>query len=304
MAAVVAEHRPQQPRSEQNTTASFLLALAMHAMLVGALWISVKWNVEPSGAVVVELWGGGAPAEPVVVAPAAPPPAPPPPRAEPEPEKPNADIVVRQEKKAPPKVEPPPDAKKIEAEKRRLDAEKRAEEEKQKQRLVAEEKRREAEKRQLDLEKKKQAEAAERKRDDERREAVRKAEEARMLAQAAGGSPAGSATGSAGGRPGGTAAAGAGGGDPGYAGQLVALIRPRIVFAVPENTSASVHAEFQVDLLPTGEILAVRKLRASGLPGYDEAVERAIRRTDPFPRRRDGTVERTVIIRFRPVDAP
>ena len=297
MAAVAAEQRPQQPRSEQNTTASFLLALAMHAMLVAALWISVQWRTEPSGSVVVELWAGGTPpAEPVVVAP---PPPPPPPKAEPEPEKPNADIVVKQEKKAPPKAEPPPDTKKLEAEKRRIEAEK--------QRAEAEAKRRDAEKKQLEAERKKQAEAAaqaaERKREDERRDAVRRAEEARMLAQAAGGSAAGSATGTAGGRPDGTAAAGAGGGDATYAGQLNALIRPRIAFAVPENTPASVYAEFQVDLLPTGEILAVRRLKASGLPGYDEAVERAIRRTDPFPRKRDGTVERTVIIRFRPVDA-
>ena len=301
MAAVVADHRPQQPRSEQNTTASFLLALAMHALLVGALWISVKWNVEPSGAVVVELWGGAPAAgpaaapEPAVVAP---PPPPAPPKAEPEPERPDADIVARQEKKAPPK--PEADPKKIEAEKRRLEAEK--------QRAEAEAKRREAEKKQLEAERRKQAEAAaqaaERKREDERREAVRNAEQARMLAQAAGGSAGGSAAGSPGGRPGGTEAAGAGGGDATYAGQLIALIRPRIVFAVPEQTPASVYAEFQVDLLPTGEILAVKKLKASGLAGYDEAVERAIRRTDPFPRKRDGTVERTVIIRFRPVDAP
>ncbi len=299
MAAVVVEHRPQQPRSEQNTPAAFLLALAMHALLVGALWISMQWRTEPSGAVVVELWGGPPAAEPIVIAPA-PPPPPPPVRAEPEPERPNADIVLKQEKKAPPKVEPPPpDLKKVEAEKRRIEAEK--------QRVAAEEKRRETEKKQLEAERKKQAEtaaqAAERRREDERREAVRKAEEARMLAQAGAGSSAGSAGGTAGGSARGTAAAGAGGGDAGYVGQLVALIRPRIVFAVPENTPASVYADFQVDLLPTGEILTVRRLRASGLPGYDEAVERAIRRTDPFPRKRDGTVERTVIIRFRPVDA-
>jgi colicin import membrane protein len=299
MAAVVAEQRPQQPRSEQNTPAAFLLALAMHALLVGALWLSVQWNVEPSGAVVVELWGGppagpAAAPEPVVVAP---PPPPAPVKAAPEPEKPDADIVLQQEKK------------RLEAE-RRLEEERRLEAERKKQ---AEQKRREAEakrlaeeKKQLEAERKKQAEAmaqaAERKREEERREAVRNAEQARMLAQAgAGGSPGGSAAGSPGGRPGGTAGAGAG--DATYAGQLIALIRPRIIFAVPENTPASIHAEFQVDLLPTGEILAVRKLKASGLPGYDEAVERAIRRTDPFPRKRDGTVERTVIIRFRPVDA-
>jgi len=59
-------------------------------------------------------------------------------------------------------------------------------------------------------------------------------------------------------------------------------------------------------LLALARACAVERENAiaeSGLPGYDEAVERAIRRTDPFPRRRDGTVERTVIIRFRPVDA-
>jgi colicin import membrane protein len=270
----------------------------VHALLVAALWISVKWNVEPTGAVVVELWGGppagpAAAPEPLVVAPPAAPV-----RSEPEPEKPDADIVLQQEKK------------RLEAE-RRLEEQRRLEAERKSQ---AEQKRREAEskrlaeeKNRLDAERRKQAEAmaqaAERRREDERREAVRKAEEARMLAQAAGGSPGGSTAGSAGGRPGGTAAAGAGGGDASYAGQLIALIRPRIAFAVPENTPASVYAEFQVDLLPTGEILAVKKLKASGLPGYDEAVERAIRRTDPFPRKRDGTVERTVIIRFRPVDA-
>ena len=288
MAAVLAEHRPHQPRSEQNTPAAFLLALAMHALLVGALWISVQWRTEPSGAVVVELWGAPPPEQAIVVAPLPPPPAPV--RAEPEPERPDAAIVVKQEKKAPPKVEPPPEPKKIEAEKRRAETEK---------------KRLETEKKQAELEKKQQAEAAaqaaERKREDQRREAVRKAEEARMLAQAGAGSPTGSPTGSAGGSPGGTAAAGAGRGDPSYAGQLIALIRPRIVFAVPESTPSSVYAEFQVDLLPTGEILAVRKLKASGLAGYDEAVERAIRRTDPFPRKRDGTVDRSVIIEFRPV---
>ncbi|UCG98182.1 MAG: TonB C-terminal domain-containing protein [Burkholderiales bacterium] len=296
MSAVLVQHRPQQPRSEQNTSAAFVLALAMHALLVGALWISVQWNVEPSGAVVVELWSGGAPAPPEPVA-IAPPPPPPPVKAEPEPEKPDADIVLQQEKK------------RLEAE-RRLEAEKRLEEERRleaERKRQAEQKRREAEarrlaeeKKQLEEERKKQAEAiaqaAERKREEERRETVRKAEEARVLAQAAGGSKAG-------GQPGGAPAAGAGGGDPSYAGQLIALIRPRIVFAVAENTPASVYAEFQVDLLPTGEIMAVRKLKASGLPGYDEAVERAIRRTDPFPRKRDGTVDRTVIIRFRPVDA-
>lgn len=282
MAALVAPSPPRQPRSEQNTPAAFALALAMHALLVAALWLSVQWRTEPAGAVVVELWGAPPAPEPAVVAP----PPPPPPVATPELERPQAEIVIEQKKKPEP---PRPDPKKAEADKRR------AEEERQRQ--AAEAKRVEAAKKQAELERRKreEAQAAEAlKREAQQREAVRQAEEARMRAQAGSGN-AGAPT---------EGLAGTGGaGDPGYAAQLVALIRPRIVFAVPENTPASVYAEFQVDLLPTGEILAVRKLKASGLPGYDEAVERAIRRTDPFPRKRDGSVERTVIIRFRPVDA-
>jgi colicin import membrane protein len=281
MAAVVAEHRPPQPRSEQNTPAAFVLALAMHLLLVGALWVSVQWHTEPAGAVVVELWGAAPAEEPAIVAPPPPPPAPP--RVEPEPERPTAEIVV--EKRPPPKAEPPPDTAKIEAEKRRV--------EEQRQRAAADARRREAEKKQLELERTKQAEAmakaAERRREDERREAVRKAEEARMLAQAGSGSPGG--TPGAGGR-----------GDAGYAALLAGLIKPRIVFAVPDGTSPGIYADFEVDLLPTGEILAVRLIKPSGLPGYDAAVERAIRRTDPFPRKPDGTVERTMRLTFRPVE--
>ncbi len=276
MAAVVADLPPRQPRSEQNTPAAFLLALSMHALLVGALWVSVQWRTEPAGAVVVELWGAAPAAEPTVAAPPPPPPAPP--RGVPEPERPKADIVI--EKKPAPKVEPPPDTKKIEAEKRR----------------VAEEaKKAEAEKKQRELEQRKQAEAAahaaEQKRDDQRRDAVRRAEEARMLAQA----------GSSGGSPGGTPGAG-GRGDAGYAALLAGVIKPRIVYAVPDGTSPGIHADFEVDLLPTGEILAVRLIKPSGLPGYDAAVERAIRRTDPFPRKPDGSVERTMRLTFRPVE--
>ncbi len=282
MAAVAAHVRPYQPRAQQNTPAAFVLAVAMHALLVAALWISVQWRIEPAGPVVVELWGP--PPEPAVVAP--PPPPPPPVKVEREPERPDADIVLQQEKK-------------------RIEAEKRREEERKleaERKLAAEKKRREAEtkrlaeeKKQLEDERKKQAEAMARaeqlRREEENRQAVRKAEEARMLKQAAGGTP------------GPTPIEGTGRGDPGYAAQLVGIIKPRIVFAVPEGTPPSVYAEFQVDLLPTGEIMAVKRLKPSGLAGYDEAVERAIRRTDPFPRKRDGTVERTVIIRFRPVDA-
>lgn len=251
------------PRPTENTSGSFVLAVLMHALLFVALWINVQWRTQPQGDVVAELWGALPP--PVEVAP----PPPPPPIVErtPEPERRDADIVLKQEALRKKEEE------KRAAEQRRLEEEKRrAEEEKRK----AEELKRKAE---------------EEKRAAAQREAIRKAEEKRMVAQAGASAPV----------PGGVT--GSGRGDASYVGLLIAVIKPRIVFAVPEGTSPQIHADFQVDLLPTGEILTVRLLKPSGLAGYDAAVERAIRRTDPFPRKPDGTVERTVIIRFRPVDA-
>lgn len=250
--------RPRTPRPTENTTGSFVLAVAMHALLFAALWINVQWRTQPEGEVVAELWGALPAPQPVEVAP--PPPPPPVVQRAAEQEARDAEIALQREKE-----------KKLAEEKQRLE----------------EQKKREAEQKKLDEAKRKAEEEKQEKRAAAQREAIRKAEEQRMQQQIASGAPT----------PGGSR------GDPSYNALLESLIKPRIVFAVPEGTSPQVYADFQVELLPTGEILAVRLLKASGLPGYDAAVERAIRRTDPFPRKKDGTVERTVIIRFRPVDA-
>lgn len=267
---------PRAPRPAENTTGAFVLAVAMHLLLFGALWINVQWRTQPQGPVVAELWGA-LPPPPADVAP--PPPPPPPVVRTPQPEQPNADIVLQQERQ-----------RKLAEEKQRLEEQKRQEQKKREEAVKREAEQRKAEEEKLKAEEQKRK-AAEEKRAAAQREAIRKAEEQRMLAQA------GAAA---------SASAGAGGGgrgDASYNALLVSLIKPRIVFAVPDGTSPQIYADFQVDLLPTGEILAVKLLKPSGLPGYDAAVERAIRRTDPFPRKKDGTVDRTVIIRFRPVDA-
>ena len=250
--------RPHTPRPTENTTGSFVLAVAMHALLFAALWINVQWRTQPEGEVVAELWGALPAPPPVEVAP--PPPPPPVVTRAAEQEARDAEIALQREK------------------------EKKLAEERQRQ---EEQKKREAEQKKIEEERRK---AEEDKRAAAQREAIRKAEAQRMQQQLAASAPT----------PG---AAGGGRGDGSYAAQLVALIKPRIVFAVPDGTSPQVYADFQVDLLPTGEIAAVKVLRASGLPGYDAAVERAIWRTNPFPHKKDGTVERTVLIRFRPVDA-
>ena len=90
----------------------------------------------------------------------------------------------------------------------------------------------------------------------------------------------------------------------GYESQVVGCIRPHIAFNVPESLQPKQHvAEFEVQLLPSGEqVGAPRLLRGSGLAAYDQAVERAIRRCDPFPRPREGTMPRSLRLTFDPVE--
>lgn len=255
-------------RTRHDTVGSFGLALAMHALLFGSISYVVRWKTQDPAPVVAELWVGTP--TPVVEAP--PPPPPPPPKVEPLPEPPQTkpDIVTQEEKKPPPpppkKVEPPPPPPPPPPPKKV----------EPKKDLIA------------DLLKKQEAQSK------AEREALRQAEADRIAQQMSQEKPLT-----------GIPAPGAGTArDSDYRARLVALIKSRIVYAVPEGTSTSVYAEVQVDLLPTGEVTGIRILKPSELPEYDAAVERAIRRTDPFPRKPDGTVDRTITIRFRPVEPP
>jgi colicin import membrane protein len=123
----------------------------------------------------------------------------------------------------------------------------------------------------------------------------RREEELQRIAAAAGATAAPTA---------GAASGAAGGMSDSYRGQVVGCIRPHIVFSVPDSVRPKQHvAEFEVQLLPTGEQAGAPKLlKASGLAAYDQAVERAIRRCDPFPRPKDGALPRTVRLTFDPVD--
>ena len=88
---------------------AFLLAFAVHAVLIAFMFIGVRMQNRPGDAVTVELWEAPPPPPPPVVeAPKPPPPAPPkiePPKPPPEPEVKKPDIV---EKAPPPKPKPKP----------------------------------------------------------------------------------------------------------------------------------------------------------------------------------------------------
>src|SRR4051794_34133754 len=92
---------------------AFLLAFAVHAVLVAFMFIGVRMQNRPGDTVTVELWEAPPPPPPVVEAPKPPPPKveapkPPPPKVEPEPEVKKPEIV---DKAPPPKPKPKPEAK-------------------------------------------------------------------------------------------------------------------------------------------------------------------------------------------------
>ena len=89
-----------------------------------------------------------------------------------------------------------------------------------------------------------------------------------------------------------------------YQAQIRGCIRPHIIFNVPDAIRPQQYvAEFEVTLLPTGEQATDPKLlKASGLAAYDQAVERAIRRCNPFPPPREGTMPRSLRLSFDPVE--
>lgn len=71
----------------------------------------------------------------------------------------------------------------------------------------------------------------------------------------------------------------------------------------PPGLSGNPEAVFEVDQLPSGEVLAIRLKRSSGLPALDDAIERSIRRSSPLPlpEQRD-LFQRTLELRFRPLE--
>jgi colicin import membrane protein len=52
---------------------------------------------------------------------------------------------------------------------------------------------------------------------------------------------------------------------------------------LPDELKGNPEVRFLVRLLPTGEVIDIRRTQSSGNPAYDEAVERAIRKSSPLP---------------------
>ena len=264
-----------------------LLAVLAHGLLIAALTWGLRWNREPEKAVAfeAELWS----AMPTQAAPpeAAPPPPPTPePQTRPEPPAPTeADIALEKERRA----------REVREKARQRELEKEKEREKEKARKEAELKKREKEKEKKVAEDKRRKASDARKAEDEKSakelEKQRKANLERMARGLAGATGGENSTGS------GLQSSGP---SAGYGARIVARVKPNIVF--PDVVSGNPSAEVEVRAAPDGTILSRRLVKASGVKAWDDAVLKAIDKTETLPRDTDGRVPSSLVITFRPKD--
>lgn len=292
------------PPPQPGLVRAFVLAILAHILLMLALTWGINWNRESENvATEAELWASvpqqAAPS--VVETPPPPPPAPEPPapRVAPTPPPPpaprEADIALEREKikqqQALRKQQELEREKKLEARKKREDLER--------------EKKLEARNKQEDLKRQqvaeqKAAEEKNRKKAEELAKAKAKQEEAkvatlrkenldRMMKGLPGGTGAPTATG--------TAPRSAAPSDS-YAGRIRARVRPNIVFT--DDIAGNPTAEVEVRVAPDGTITSRRLVKSSGAKSWDEAVLRALDKTETLPRDVDGRVHSPLIIEFKP----
>ncbi|PFH09759.1 protein TonB [Collimonas sp. PA-H2] len=79
---------------------------------------------------------------------------------------------------------------------------------------------------------------------------------------------------------------------------LARNIRSNIHYDVPLVVEGNPAVEYKIELYPDGTILALHKLKPSGLPGFDEAVMAGLRKTQPFP----GDIPRQFVLTSRAKD--
>jgi len=295
--------RPEfAPPPQRGTPRAVVLALIAHALLIAALTWGVRWRSDvDEGAVDAELWSStvqqaaprlqAPPAPAPVPAPPPPAPAPPPPPVakapEPAPAPKAPDIALEREKKLKEQKEQKERELEQQQKKKELEAKQRAEDEaerkkEQQKKLAEQKKQQEAEAKQAEA---KKAEAA------TKQAAADRAAALKRMQGLAGASGSDDSKGTA---------QRSSGPSSGYAGRIAAAVRPNITFPDAETVNGNPAAEFEVSLAPDGTIVGVKLSKSSGLPGWDDAAERGLRKTDKLPRDTDGRIFPSLIVSLRP----
>ena len=301
-------HLELAPPPAQGLGRSLSLALVVHLLLLIALTWGIQWqNMDNTPAVEAELWS----ALPKAAAPPPPPPAPEPtpeppppppaPKVKPTPPAPSrdADIAIAKQKKA-------EQEKKLEQEQLKL---KKQIEQKEKEQALEQQRQREKEKlaqaqrdkKELALKEQKEKDRKDKERkeqeakraaQDERKLQAMRDDNLRRMAGMAGATGSPNATGDA---------LRASGPSPSYGGRIIARVKPNIVFN-PDDVSGNPVAEVEVRTAPDGKIMSRKLIKSSGNKAWDEAVIKALDKTDTLPRDTDGTIPTMMVLGFKPRD--
>ncbi len=295
------------PPPQPGQVRAFVLAIIAHVLLMIALTWGINWNRETENqAAEAELWASTPQqAAPRLVETPQPPPPPPPPRVErkveavtpppPAPVLKQPDIALEREKKkqqlAKQRQEELERQKKLDAKleaRKKLEDQKR-EDQKREQLEAKKEAQKQAQERKKKEELAKAAKTEKQKREDEKKLAALRDDQMRRIQGMAGATGGPTATG--------TAQQSAGPSDS-YAGRVRARVRPNIVFT--DDISGNPTAEVEVRLAPDGTITSRKVVKSSGVKSWDEAVLRALDKTEILPRDVDGRVPPHLLIEFKP----
>ncbi len=277
------------PPPEKRSMRAFMLAILAHLLLLGALTWGVNWQrTDKASSFEAELWSSvvqqAAPraVEPPPPPPTPTPPAPTPPAPKPAPEPPkvspatpDVDIALEQEKK-----------RKLVEKQKEIDEKKLAERNKLKARE--------------DLAKRKAADDAEAKKDakdlKEMQQQIQAAAADKRHQEAM--SRFKAQLGSAGDANATGTAQKSSGPSASYGGKVRAKVKPNIVFT--DDIAGNPSAEVEVRTTPDGTIVSQRLVKSSGNKAWDDAVIKAIIRTETMPRDVDGKVPTPMILEFKP----
>lgn len=260
---------PYRVPPEPSRTPSILMALGMHALLLVFLYVGVRWqNTEPT-AVEAEVWD----IKTQIAAP------PPPPQPEP--------VVKPDPLPEPPKpvVEEPvaPKAPDIALEKLKEQKKKLLD-----KKLADDKLRDELKQKKLEELADKKAKAAQALAEQKKADKLREMEQKRIMASLGG---VGTADKTSAPRI-----------DTGYAAAVSTKIKRSTSYVGDTDVPGNPEVQFRIDQLPTGEIMSVRKVKSSGIAAFDAAVERGINNSSPLPKKKDGTVDRTVDVTIKMKD--
>ena len=304
------------PPPPPGTGRSLGLALLVHFLLMVALTAGIQWKQDNSLSVEAELWA----AIPMAVAPklieVEPPPPPPPPTPK-EIVKPppaptsnvDADIALAKRKKQmeeDKKKQEALDAERLKKELLKKEEEKKAKlkekEQKEikdkalKEKELKEKEKKEKERKEKELKDKEAKKLQEQKdakpspADTKKLEAMRQ-ENMKRIAGMAGATGDENATG--------TAQRAAGPSDS-YGGRIRGRIKPNITFT--EDVVSNASADVEVRCAPDGTIVGKKLIKSSGNAAWDNAVLKAIDKTEILPRDIDGRIHSPLVISFRPKD--